>query len=121
MAHSNLLGGDDRPQHSGDDIRTLGPSDSSDTGSDVVGVPGIDADSDTDASGTGEGLPAVPGPIEPEDMTPDQVIEDPAWPEGESEEQEDEKALRRTGELADDAADPTLDPDAAEDGSIEAP
>jgi hypothetical protein len=36
----------------GHDIRSVGPSDSSDTGADMVGVPGLD--STTDRSGTGE-------------------------------------------------------------------
>lgn len=123
MAHSNLLGGDDPPQHSSDDIRTLGPSDSSDSGSDSVGAPGMDLDSDTDSSGTGEGMPAVPGPIEPEDTTPDQVIDDPTRPA--PEDAGEEQPLDRAGDLVDDAADPaadrSTDPDAPEDGSVETP
>jgi hypothetical protein len=45
-----------KPVVKGHDIRSLGPSDSSDTGSDVAGpgVEGEDADSDTDRFGTGE-------------------------------------------------------------------
>ena len=77
MAHSSILGGERiAPRARGRDTDALGPSDSSDTGSDVQGerlsatdadVPGdlvdaltADLDSDTDASGTGERAAAVP-------------------------------------------------------------
>lgn len=41
MAQSNILGGGRTPQNpSGRTLRDLGPSDTSDTGSDVVGAPG---------------------------------------------------------------------------------
>jgi len=77
MAHSSILGGDRvAPRAAGRDTDALGPSDSSDTGSDVQGerlsatgadVPGdidaatpADLASDTDASGTGERASAVP-------------------------------------------------------------
>lgn len=41
MAHSNILGGDRSPQQpSGRTLRDLGPSDTSDTGSDIAGAPG---------------------------------------------------------------------------------
>lgn len=55
MAKSSLLGGDAAPGiPEGRTIARLGPSDSSDSGSDV-GTAGSNA-SDTDASGTGERL-----------------------------------------------------------------
>ncbi|MGK5079699.1 hypothetical protein [Janthinobacterium sp. HLX7-2] len=47
----------------------LGPSDSSDSGSDMQGVPGLDAealDSDSDAAGTGERAG-----VEPQNTAPD--------------------------------------------------
>ena len=48
----NLAGGKDRDVTRGHGTRALGPSDSSDNGSDLVGAP--DVDNDTDRSGTGE-------------------------------------------------------------------
>jgi hypothetical protein len=77
MAHSSILGGERvAPRARGRDTDALGPSDSSDSGSDVQGerltatapdtAGDIDAatpaelDSDTDASGTGERASAVP-------------------------------------------------------------
>ena len=54
--------------------RELGPSDSSDSGSDILGS-ALDADSDTDAAGTGEGLDAdgrqAGGPV---DLATDHII-----------------------------------------------
>lgn len=50
----NIPAGTDRKLGSGHDKRTLGPSDSSDSGSDLVGEPDSELDSDTDAEGTGE-------------------------------------------------------------------
>ena len=56
MAHSNLLGGDMLPgQPSGNDTESLGTSDNSDSGSDVVGaLSRAELRSDTDSTGTGE-------------------------------------------------------------------
>ncbi|WP_051603011.1 hypothetical protein [Simplicispira psychrophila] len=56
MAHSNLLGGDPLPaQPSGTDTESLGTSDNSDSGSDVVGaLSRAELRSDTDSTGTGE-------------------------------------------------------------------
>lgn len=74
MATSSILGGTRAPQQAaGRDAGALGPSDSSDSGSDVAGDPrdegvsddavdaGIPAvrDSDTDAGGTGERAGAI--------------------------------------------------------------
>lgn len=50
----NLPAGADRILGSGHGTRALGPSDNSDSGSDMVGQPGAEMDSDTDAQGTGE-------------------------------------------------------------------
>lgn len=50
----NIPVGSDRTLGSGHGTRALGPSDNSDSGSDVVGGPDIGFDSDTDAQGTGE-------------------------------------------------------------------
>ncbi len=76
MAQSSILGGQAAPRQArGRDAETLGPSDSSDSGSDIQGesafstasesdgllgtVP-MQQDSDTDSSGTGERGSAVP-------------------------------------------------------------
>ena len=81
MAHSSILGGERAaPRARGRDTDALGPSDSSDSGSDVQGerpsatgpdTPGdidaaltADLASDTDAAGTGERASAVPDGVE---------------------------------------------------------
>jgi hypothetical protein len=91
MSHSSILGGNRAPQQApGRDADTLGPSDSSDSGSDVHGarrmktVPEeglaaggalpIAADSDSDAEGTGERAEAVPeGARDGADIAPDRI------------------------------------------------
>src|SRR3954447_22077083 len=61
----------------GSDIRSIGPSDSSDSGSDVVGLGNLD--STTDRFGTGERASVeddVEGELRPDaDIEPDRVIE----------------------------------------------
>ncbi len=74
MAYSSILGGDPAPaQPSGRSSDLLGPSDSSDTGSDALGTQEIHADSD--GSGTGErgavsGADAQIGA----DIAPDRIV-----------------------------------------------
>ncbi len=62
MAKSSILGGEHAPvQSEGRGADRLGPSDSSDSGSDAQGELGPDQmDSDTDRSGTGERASANP-------------------------------------------------------------
>ena len=76
MSQSSILGGNRAPQQArGRDDDLLGPSDTSDTGSDIQGATRLKtepeegelggatpvlADSDTDAEGTGERAEAVP-------------------------------------------------------------
>ena len=51
----NLTSGKDRILGKGHGVGALGPSDTSDSGSDLVGAPGlVDLDSDSDSGGTGE-------------------------------------------------------------------
>lgn len=50
----NVPVGNDRVLGRGHGTRALGPSDNSDSGSDVAGDPDLAMDSDTDAEGTGE-------------------------------------------------------------------
>jgi hypothetical protein len=102
MATSSILGGERAPTRpSGRDTDVLGPSDSSDTGSDVQGERGFDAldegeiggdradlAADTDASGTGERGAAVHDTDIPEgaDIAPDRVASiDPQGEDGELE------------------------------------
>ena len=76
MATSSILGGDWVPRRpGGTDVASLGPSDSTDSGSDTRG--GFDDDelsSDTDAEGTGERNSVDPrnGPIDA-DIMPDHI------------------------------------------------
>ena len=95
MATSSILGGESAPRKArGRDTDALGPSDSSDSGSDVQGeramptlpdnagelgaVP-VDTDSDTDAAGTGERASATgDDPREAADILPDRVGADGA-------------------------------------------
>jgi len=89
MATSSILGGERAPTTpSGRDTDALGPSDSSDSGSDVQGERGFDAldegqiggdradlDSDSDAPGTGERGAAVRDAeiLEGADIAPDRI------------------------------------------------
>jgi len=90
MSHSSILGGDRAPQQArGRDAETLGPSDTSDSGSDIQGATRlktdaeegrlggatpIDPDSDSDSMGTGERAEAVPeGAVDGADIAPDRI------------------------------------------------
>ncbi len=90
MSHSSILGGERAPQRSpGNDVDRLGPSDSSDSGSDVQGEqpmatspdnPGewgatpTDAGSDSDSLGTGERSSAAgTPPRDGADIMPDRI------------------------------------------------
>jgi len=73
MSQSSILGADIAPtQPSGRGADVLGPSDSSDTGSDATGTSEIHGDSD--AAGTGERGAVTPGDArEGGDILPDRV------------------------------------------------
>ncbi len=90
MSHSSILGGDRAPQQAaGRDAETLGPSDTSDSGSDIQGATRLKTDaeegrlggatpvvldSDTDSMGTGERAEAVPeGARDGADIAPDRI------------------------------------------------
>ena len=90
MSHSSILGGDRAPQRArGRDAETLGPSDTSDSGSDIQGATRLKTDaeegelggatpvsndSDSDAMGTGERAEAVPeGARDGADIAPDRI------------------------------------------------
>jgi len=118
MTNSSFLGGERAARYAkGRDIDALGPSDSSDSGSDVQGErslrgQGDHADelgslvvgtgNDSDASGTGERASATGRDVpDGSDIMPDRVIS----PDGEIDEITDESAVNaRLGELA---AEPT--------------
>ena len=74
MAYSSILGADPAPaQPSGRSSDLLGPSDSSDTGSDALGTQEIHADSD--GSGTGERGAVYGGDAaEGADISPDRIV-----------------------------------------------
>jgi len=81
MATSSILGGDPAPTWPrGSDVASLGPSDSTDSGSDARG--GFDFDelsSDTDAEGTGERSSVDPLNVRSDaDILPDHVEGMPA-------------------------------------------
>lgn len=76
MATSSILGGDSAPTWPrGSDVASLGPSDSTDSGSDARG--GFDLDelsSDTDAEGTGERSSVDPLNVRSDaDILPDHI------------------------------------------------
>ena len=90
MTNSSIVGGRPAPRKApGRDVDALGPSDSSDSGSDIQGErrmatepdnPGelgtvpVERDSDSDALGTGERGPAQGGPTrEAPDISPDRI------------------------------------------------
>ena len=74
MAYSSILGAEVAPsQPSGRDAELLGPSDSSDSGSDALGTDELHADSDS--RGTGErGVVAGSDGREGGDILPDRVV-----------------------------------------------
>lgn len=78
MAHSSILGADRAPlQPAGRDADALGPSDTSDSGSDIRGEIDPDLlDSDSDSEGTGERGSAVDGEhlSEGADIAPDRIV-----------------------------------------------
>ena len=81
MATSSILGGDTAPTWPrGSDVASLGPSDSTDSGSDARG--GFDFDelsSDTDAKGTGERSSVDPYNVRSDaDILPDHIEAMPA-------------------------------------------
>jgi hypothetical protein len=90
MSQSSILGGDRAPQQArGRDADTLGPSDTSDSGSDIQGATRlktdtpegemggatpVDTESDTDSMGTGDRAEAVPeGARDGADIAPDRI------------------------------------------------
>lgn len=90
MSRSSILGGERAPQQAkGRSAETLGPGDTSDSGSDIQGATRlktdteegelggatpIDADSDSDSMGTGERKSAVPdGARDGADIGPDRI------------------------------------------------
>ncbi len=90
MSHSSILGGDRAPQQArGRDAELLGPSDTSDSGSDIQGASRLKTDaeegelggatpisnrSDSDSMGTGERAEAVPeGARDGADISPDRI------------------------------------------------
>ena len=91
MSQSSILGGDRAPEQArGRDAETLGPSDTSDSGSDIQGATRLKTEpeegeetggatpivenSDSDAGGTGERAEAVPeGARDGADIAPDRI------------------------------------------------
>lgn len=76
MASSSILGGSKLPEEiSGKDMHALGPSDNSDSGSDVMGAYGDDElASDSDAAGTGERAEVGADRSQPDaDILPDHI------------------------------------------------
>ena len=91
MARSSILGGERAPQQArGRNAESLGPGDTSDSGSDIQGATRlktdaeegqlggatpIDVDSDSDSMGTGERKSAVPdGARDGADIGPDRIV-----------------------------------------------
>ncbi|MDB5930220.1 MAG: hypothetical protein JWR60_1927 [Polaromonas sp.] len=80
MATSSILGGTELPEEvSGKDMRSLGPSDNTDSGSDAIGGYSEEAlDSDTDSFGTGERASIDPGGNRGDaDIRPDHIEQAP--------------------------------------------
>jgi hypothetical protein len=116
MAKSSILGGEHAPSRPrGTDMDSLGPSDSSDSGSDVQtdrnrsampdesaeGALPISHGTDTDAAGTGERASADPAaPVEDADLMPDRIGTVP-FDVGEVTDEVDDPAAASADELAD--------------------
>ncbi len=93
MARSSIDGVERAdPIPAGRDIDALGPSDSSDSGSDMQGIAGREG-SDTDAAGTGERSSATPERVVSDrDILPDRITGNP-------DAQPDEEDLPALGEV----------------------
>lgn len=90
MSRSSILGGQSAPARApGNDVDALGPSNSSDSGSDVQGAREmatapdnaaewgaivVEGDSDSDADGTGERASAAGGGRDNADILPDRIV-----------------------------------------------
>lgn len=76
MAYSSILGADSAPtQPQGRDSTSLGPSDNSDSGSDTIGTPEAQADSDAEGTGERGGVGSRAEGREGGDILPDHVVE----------------------------------------------
>ena len=132
MTNSSILGGDrPQPRAAGHDNRLLGPSDSSDSGSDVQGetamATGADRpdelggipvaiDADSDRNGTGErGSATGDDDVAGADILPDGIVGDPTRSNDESQGDADEEGTPYPDELGiEGSADPQaerIDPD----------
>lgn len=127
MATSSILGGTPAPEHAqGKDNDLLGPSDSSDSGSDVqaersmatqpdddsmLGGQPVDLASDTDATGTGEKSGALPdGSRDAGDILPDHIerlSEDGTGAGDEDGDGDNNSVAEKSASLADDEPDET--------------
>ena len=130
MSNSSILGGESAATRaSGRDVDALGPSDSSDSGSDVQGErsmateadnPGelgglpVELGSDSDSGGTGERGSATGGPDhDGADILPDRVIHSPV-------DASDPDAMEGLDDVEDLAADEPYDEESDPDGAAEA-
>jgi hypothetical protein len=115
MARSNILGGDTAPSiPEGSDADRLGPSDSSDSGSDIQGARRPDTHADSDAAGTGERGSALPdeGVEDARDIAPDHIETlGPESPSDLDDSSADATRDRATGLAADEDVEEEDDPD----------
>ncbi len=76
MSNSTLLGADETPADDSAKHGKLGPSDTSDSGSDLAGLP--DDETDTDSGGTGERVSVNPDEQAHtgSDVLPDEVVDE---------------------------------------------
>ena len=121
MTSSSFLGGQRLPEHiKGKDTNALGPSDSSDSGSDAQGAYGTDEmSSDSDAEGTGERASAGPG-LETcdADIMPDHIEGPPGDPEFEEDSDYERVEAGAIDALASDEADGAEGVDEADDNKL---
>jgi hypothetical protein len=130
MARSSILGGERAAtQPAGRDADALGPSDSSDSGSDIQGQPSLetygdrddrlgaahaDRGSDSDAAGTGERGSALGDEdvAEGSDISPDRIEAIGSDLTSDADEDTVDAVHRRTGDIAAEEYDAEDDPDA---------
>ncbi len=113
MATSSIMGGSKLPEEiSGKDMQALGPSDNSDSGSDVMGAYGDEQlASDSDACGTGERAEVGQDRSQSDaDILPDHIEMGSGLAGGEPEEgEQDLRDLDDIENLADDSQEPEAD------------
>jgi hypothetical protein len=95
----------------GHDIRSLGPSDSSDTGADMAGIAGLDSTSDRHGTGERQDVEEITSRGTSADLIPDRVVDGDQVGMGDGLDQAEEAQLGVTDEEIDETVRELMDED----------